>query len=236
MVRKTIQVGLLGVASLFSTYAVADWSISDYFNSITPSFNVGSESSQVKILSAKAPSLNPEAIKLGLQAYNKVRQEGMDQQQLLTIVDYSKPSTERRLYVFDLKQNNVLFREYVAHGKNSGGNVPTSFSNSPSSLKSSIGVFVTQQTYIGKHGYSLRVNGLERGINDMAASRAIVMHAASYVGADVASKYGRLGKTWGCFGVSPRAAGPIINTIKGGTVLFAYYPDRNYMRHSRFMS
>lgn len=235
MIKTVIRMGLFSVIGLFSTYAAADWSLTDFFNfSTTPVAT--SQISQIKILSAKAPSLDPEALKLGLQAYTKARQQGFDQKQLLTIVDYSKPSTERRLYVFDLKRNDVLFHEYVAHGKNSGDNIPTSFSNSPSSLKSSLGVFLTRQTYVGKHGYSLRVNGLERGINDMAEKRAIVVHAANYVSAEIANRDGRLGKTWGCFGVSRHVAGSLINTIKGGTVLFAYYPDRNYIRHSWFLS
>lgn len=232
--KKLIQVGVLGVVSLFSTYAAADWSfpLFDFssFSSSSPELD-----SQARTLSAKAPSLNPEALKLGLKAYHKAREQGLDNKQLLTIVDYSKPSTERRLYVFDMKQNNVLFHEYVAHGKNSGDNLPTSFSNSPSSLKSSLGVYVTRQPYVGSHGYSLRINGLEKGINDMAARRAIVVHAANYVSDEVAKTYGRLGRTWGCFGISTRVAHSVIDTIKGGTVIFAYAPSRSYISHSQFV-
>ena len=103
----------------------------------------------------RAPGLNPKVLQLGLEAYNKARQEGLDNQHILTIIDYTKPSTARRLWVLDLNNNSVLFNDYVAHGQNSGGNYATSFSDRPGSLESSLGVFLTESTYQGKHGYSL---------------------------------------------------------------------------------
>jgi len=242
--RAIIVASFIGIACLASTYAYAEGLFEGLFS--TPSYAVGGNTSTitstgslndtVKAITAKAPSLNPEALKLGLQAYSKVREEGRDQKQLLTIVDYSKPSTEPRLWVIDLKDNKVLFHEYVAHGKNSGDNEATSFSDRPGSLKSSIGVFLTANPYYGQHGYSLRVQGLERGFNDNALSRAIVFHAAAYVSSDFAQSYGRLGKSWGCFAVNPSVADSLINTIKGGTVVFAYYPDKHYLSSSQFLS
>lgn len=187
-------------------------------------------------LSAKAETLDPNIVKLGLEAYLKARAQGLDKGQILTIVDYQKPSTQPRLFVFDLKTNNLLFKELVAHGKNSGDNMATSFSNSPSSLKSSLGVFLTSNTYFGHHGYSLRIDGLERGINDMAASRAIVVHAADYVSNAFARAHGRLGKSWGCFAVDPSVSSALISTIKGGTLIFAYYPDQHYLTHSNYVA
>lgn len=195
-------------------------------------FNLDSEA---KLLSTRAQNLDAQVIKMGLQAYSKAREQGLDQQQVLTIVDYRLPSTEPRLVVFDLKNNNVLFKELVAHGKMSGGNVPTSFSNTPQSLKSSLGVFLTGNTYLGHHGYSLKLQGLEKGFNDMAAAREIVVHAANYVSEAFAQAHGRLGASWGCFAVRPTVSSSLINTIKDGTLIFAYYPDRNYLSKSSFI-
>lgn len=186
-------------------------------------------------LSAEAETLDPKIVKMGLEAYLKAKSQGFAREQILTIVDYNQPSTQPRLYVFDLKTNNLLFKELVAHGKNSGGNHPNSFSNAPSSLKSSLGVFVTSKAYVGQHGISLRINGLEKGINDMAASRAIVVHAANYVSHAFARAHGRLGKSWGCFAVDPNIASSLIKTIKGGSVIFAYYPDQHYLAHSNYL-
>ncbi len=179
--------------------------------------------------------LDYHVLKLGLDAYAKLHAEGYDQQQMLTIVDYSKPSTEPRLTVIDLKSDQVTFHTLVAHGQNSGWNIPTSFSDSPRSLESSIGVYLTGNTYEGKHGESLRLNGLERGYNDTAAAREIVIHAADYVSDEFARMHGRLGRSWGCMAVNPQVATPLINQIKGGTVLLAYYPDRTWLEHSDYL-
>lgn len=192
--------------------------------------------SQAQILSAKAGDLSPQVIKLGLEAYSKARQEGMDQQQILTIVDYDMPSTQPRMWVFDLKTNTLLFKELVAHGENSGDNIPDSFSDQPESLKSSLGLYVTGQPYVGHHGVSLRLDGLEKGFNDTAAERDIVVHAAPYVSQEFADEHGRLGRSWGCFAVNPAVAQPIINTIKDGTLIFAYYPDKRWLSQSSFLS
>lgn len=191
---------------------------------------------ETQILSSKARTLNPEALRLGLKAYLKARAEGFAQQSVLTIVDYTKASTQPRLYVFDLKNNNLLFRELVTHGKNSGDNYAISFSNQASSLKSSIGLFLTKNAYFGHHGYSLKLAGLEKGFNDMAAARAIVVHAGSYASATFARFHGRLGKSFGCFAVRPEISSTLIDTIKNGSLIFAYYPDRNYLSHSSFVS
>lgn len=179
--------------------------------------------------------LDPSVLKLGLEAYAKLHAEGYDQQQVLTIVDYSKPSTEPRLWVIDLKNQQVYFHTLVAHGQNSGWNVPTSFSDSPRSLESSIGVYLTGHTFFGKHGEALHLDGLDRGYNDTAAARAIEIHAADYVSEEFARLHGRLGRSWGCLAVNPAVAMPLINEIKNGTVLLAYYPDRGWLSHSVFL-
>jgi hypothetical protein len=184
---------------------------------------------------SEAPNINTDVVKLGLTAYVNVRRQGLDNKQMLTIVDYSKPSNERRLWVVDLKTNKVLFNTWVAHGRNSGDLNSTSFSNSARSLKSSLGVFVTEDTYDGHNGYSLRVQGLERGINDNAYSRSVVFHGADYASPAVAKELGRLGRSWGCFAVGRNVIAPLINTIKNQTVVFAYYPDKRWLQHSSYL-
>jgi len=156
--------------------------------------------------------------------------------ELLTVIDYSLPSTQPRLFVFDVEQRVLLFRELVAHGKNSGENLTTRFSNKESSLATSLGLFVTAGTYMGGNGYSLRLNGLDRGFNDRAMSRAIVMHGAPYVSESMARKLGRLGRSWGCPAVSPKVAAKLIDTLKDGSPIFAYYPDPEWLRASRLLN
>ncbi len=139
---------------------------------------------------------------------------------ILTIIDYTLPSTQKRFFVINLHTGKLIFQEYVAHGKNSGENYAVSFSNEVGSLKSSVGVFRTGDTYIGKHGYSLRLTGLEKGKNDNASKRDIVIHGASYVSEDFIRRYGRLGRSWGCPALPVDKVRAIIDTIKGGTCLY----------------
>lgn len=186
-------------------------------------------------LSKQAKNLSPQVINLAMIAYKNALKQGVTHKKLLTIVDYSKPSTERRLWVFDLAKGKLLFNELVAHGKKSGENSSVSFSNAPQSNKSSIGVYLTQETYSGKHGYSLKLDGLDKGFNDNAAARAIVVHSADYVSNNVASSKGRLGRSLGCLALSPKTSKPVIDTIKNGTVIFAYYPDAKWIEGSRFL-
>ena len=141
---------------------------------------------------------------------------------LLTVIDYSRPSTEPRLWVLDLVSRAIVQRELVAHGKGSGDNLATSFSNDDGSHKSSLGLFVTGAAYIGQNGYSLRLRGLDPGVNDHAYARDIVIHGAAYVSEAVARTLGRLGRSWGCPAVRPAVARPLIDEIKGGSVLFVY--------------
>jgi len=190
---------------------------------------------ETEVIGAQATSLSKGAIKAGLTAYQKARKEGLDTKEMLTIIDYSKSSGDRRLMVFDMKNQKVLFNTWVAHGKNSGAANATSFSNDAQSLKSSLGVFMTSDVYDGKHGESLRVQGLEPGINDNAMRRDIVFHSAQYVGADVARARGMVGRSWGCMAVDSATIKPLINTIKGKTLVVAYYPDKKWLSHSSFL-
>lgn len=193
-------------------------------------------SKEVMAIGAKAPDLNPTVLKLGLMAYDKARKEGLSDQSILTIVDFTKPSTEKRLWVVDIKNQTVLFNTYVAHGKNSGDLNSTSFSNAPNSLKSSIGVFVANGTYSGHRGYSLRLEGMEPGVNDNVYKRHVIFHGAPYVSEAYAKARGMMGRSWGCLAVSYNVITPLINTIKNKTLVFAYYPDQHWLSHSHFLT
>ena len=153
----------------------------------------------------------------------------------LTVIDYSKPSTEKRLWVFDLRTRAVLYEELVAHGQGTGDNFARAFSNTPDTHQSSLGLFVTGETYTGRNGYSLRLDGLDRGFNDRARDRAIVMHGAPYVSPEFAKATGRLGRSWGCPAVSDAVARPLIDLVKGGNLVFAYYPDQNWLQSSAYL-
>lgn len=153
----------------------------------------------------------------------------------LTVIDYSKPSAERRLWVFDLQSHALLYEELVAHGKGSGDNFARAFSNNPESHQSSLGLFETRDTYSGKNGYSLRLKGLDTGFNDRALERAIVMHGAPYVSEQAVKSLGRLGRSWGCPALRPAVAHEVIDRIRGNGLLFAYYPDQKWLASSRFL-
>ena len=153
----------------------------------------------------------------------------------LTVIDYSRPSTEKRLWVFDLRTRELLFEELVAHGSGSGENIATSFSNESESHQSSLGLFRTEDTYVGKNGYSLRLRGLDAGFNDRAYERAIVMHGAPYVSDAFARTQGRLGRSWGCPALREGIAHEVIDTVKGNGLVFAYYPDPAWLAASKYL-
>lgn len=189
----------------------------------------------VPALVRQAPGLRPDVLKLALDAAASAAERGLvSRRDLLTVIDYSLPSTQPRLFVFDLAARRLLFRELVAHGKNSGDNKTSFFSNEPGSLATSLGLFVTADTYMGGNGYSLRLKGLEEGVNDRAWDRLIVMHGASYVSAAAARMLGRLGRSWGCPAVRKEIAKKLIDTVRGGSAVFAYYPEKSWLATSRF--
>ncbi|WP_422420480.1 murein L,D-transpeptidase catalytic domain family protein [Pseudomonas sp. GZD-222] len=181
-----------------------------------------------------APNANLSTLTLALTAYECASHSDADK--LLTVIDYSKASRDKRLWVFDLRSKKLLFEEWVAHGKNSGADVPTTFSNTPNSYQSSIGLYETGQTYSGKHGRSLRLQGLEPGFNDNSMSRAIVMHAAAYADPKVVAGLGRLGRSQGCPAVRPAIAGKLIDSLRRGSYVFAYYPQQDWLKKSRFLN
>jgi len=197
---------------------------------------VSAHADDVTPLLKQAPGLKADVLRLAINAAKKAEEEGLVQRRdLLTVIDYSIPSSRPRLFVFDLASKKVLFRELVAHGKNSGDDVATAFSNSPGSLETSLGLFVTADTYTGHNGYSLRLKRLEEGFNDMAWDRAIVLHGAAYVSYEAVKVLGRLGRSWGCPAVSSLVSKKIIDTIRGGSAVFAYYPDRAWLATSVFL-
>ena len=197
-------------------------------------FVVVAHAAEFERLKQEAPALKAEVLRLALTAFNKVYQKGLVQKPILTVIDYSKASSEERLWVFDLSNDKLLYETYVAHGRNSGDLYSTRFSNQGRSLASSLGTYVTADTYMGSNGYSLNLKGLEPGYNDNALSRRVVMHGAWYVSENFIKQYGQLGRSWGCPAVEQKLAQPIINTIKNGSVLFAYYPNESWLKHSQY--
>lgn len=187
-------------------------------------------------LASKAPALKKNVLRLALTAYQNAFHKGDVKKPLLTVIDYSLPSNKQRMWVFDLTQEKLLYNTYVAHGKNSGNDVAKHFSNQSSSKESSLGTYVTRDTYYGSKGLSLNLKGLEKGFNDNAYNRRVVMHGAWYVEPSFIKSSGRAGRSWGCPSIAKTLAKPIINTLKGGSVIFAYYPDRNYLSHSHFLT
>lgn len=179
-----------------------------------------------------AGKVNFIAFRQAVAGYNKIKEKSKP---ILTLIDFSKPSTEERLYVFDIEKKELLYTSVVSHGKNSGENYATSFSNQYGSYKSSLGFYLTEYTYQGKNGYSLILNGLEEGINDRAKERAIVVHGAAYANPSVAASSGRLGRSFGCPALPQELTKPIINTIKDGSVLFIYANNAQYLAQSRML-
>jgi hypothetical protein len=194
-------------------------------------FDVNTE---VQHLSRKAPELNRNVLKLALTAYKKAAVKNNVKKPVLTVIDYSMPSSKQRMWIFDLRHEKLLYNTYVAHGQNSGMTVPNHFSNQPSSKATSLGTYITRDTYIGSKGYSLNLQGLEKGFNDNAYNRRVVIHGAWYVEPDFIRKSGRAGRSWGCPSIAKTIATPVINLIKGGSVVFAYYPDHNYLSHTGY--
>lgn len=183
-----------------------------------------------------APKADPEVLALALEARTCAGRTGTGAEATrLAVIDYSKPSTERRLWVFDLRNANLLYDEYVAHGRGSGENMATSFSNTDGSHQTSLGLFTTAETYMGGNGYSLRMDGHEPGWNDNARNRLIVMHGAPYVNPLQARVQGRLGRSYGCPAVRPEVAKPMIDTLKQGQLVFAYAKNDKWLKGSRFL-
>lgn len=189
------------------------------------------------LASAASAGVPRDVLQLALTAVACATRSGaMAPPPTLTLIDYSRPSVEPRLWVFDLETGRLLFRELVAHGRRTGENLARYFSDAIDSHQSSIGLFVARDTYVGRNGYSLRLDGLEPGFNGRARERAIVMHGAPYVNETVAERLGRLGRSWGCPALREAVARKVIDTVRGGGAVFSYYPDEKWLTVSKFLN
>jgi hypothetical protein len=189
------------------------------------------------LLARAAPGADRKVLQLAAKAMTCALRRpelGIDPTRL-SVIDYSRPSTEQRMWVFDLARQKLLFEEWVAHGRNSGGNQTEHFSNRDGSFMSSLGAFTAKETYMGGNGYSLRLEGLEPGFNDHARDRAIVIHGAPYVNPTMARLQGRLGRSLGCPAVRLTVAKPLINSLRDGAMVFAYYPDKDWLARSQLL-
>lgn len=178
-----------------------------------------------------------EMFSIALAGYQKLKEnQALQKEGILTLIDFSKSANQKRLWIIDLKNNKVLKHTLVAHGRNTGEEYAHKFSNTPESNQSSLGFYVTGSTYVGKHGTSLKLHGVEKGINDNAEKRAIVMHAAEYVSESFIKRVGRLGRSQGCPAVPAEEHKEIIQTLANGTCLFIYYPDQQYKLQSQLIT
>lgn len=180
--------------------------------------------------------IDNKILSLATKSYNSAIKQGYgSKEHLLTIVNYELPSNSPRLWVLSPKTKKILFKSYVTHGRGSGLTESTSFSNSPRSNKSSLGMFVTGDSYNGKHGQSMRLHGLEKGINDKAFSRSIVIHGAKYATDKFIEQHKRMGRSLGCLALSPENNKKLIKLLQKGSFVFSYYPDKNWLKSSNFL-
>ncbi|RYD75940.1 MAG: murein L,D-transpeptidase catalytic domain family protein [Sphingobacteriales bacterium] len=179
--------------------------------------------------------LNYDVYRKGMIGFYNLENDTQVNKPVLSIVDFNKPSTDKRLYIFDVKERKLLFHSLVAHGRNTGENTAEDFSNLANSNKSSIGFYVTQNTYQGKHGLSLVINGMEKGWNDSAKARSIVVHGAEYVSDDYVENVGRCGRSQGCPAIPQAICSGVVCTISDRSVLFIYYPDQKYLSESIYL-
>lgn len=184
-----------------------------------------------------ASGLSKDAFEMAQKGYITLDEKHLlTKNNLLTIIDFSKASTQKRLFVLDMSTGEMLFNSLVAHGRKSGENFATDFSNKEESHKSSLGFYVTLNTYVGENGYSLKLKGCETGINDKAYNRAIVLHGADYVSEKFIQQNGYLGRSYGCPAVPKVLSKKIIDVIKGGSCMFLYYPSKNYSNQSKILN
>ncbi|WP_404363317.1 murein L,D-transpeptidase catalytic domain family protein [Marinobacter sp.] len=201
-----------------------------------PSLGGGFDEQLVVQLARSAPNLDPGVLRSAVRASRCAVSTGVEAPERLAVIDFSLPSSEERMWIFDLSEQKLMFRELVAHGKNSGMTTATDFSNVLNSYQSSIGLFRASESYFGKHGYSLRLDGLETGINDRARERAIVIHGADYVDPSWVSAHGRIGRSHGCPAVRQGVIKNVVDNLKGGQLVFKYYPDQKWLQSSRFLN
>ena len=226
---KRILVVLIGLFGFSNAFA---------FLFFSPSYDITAQkalSLKKSDFSGNIQRLNEQVLKDALTAYSCARKRGLDKKEMLTIIDYSKPAVEPRLWVIDLRHLHVKYNELVAHGEHSGDMTAIHFSNQDGTHESSLGTFLTGQVYTGHNGIALRLQGLEPGFNDNAMSRAIVIHGAYYVSAQRVLVEGRIGRSFGCPAIPQKYAKKTINAIKDGTLVFAYGNDNYWLKHSSYL-
>ena len=188
-------------------------------------------------LQLSVKGLSKKAFDYAMRGFNHLIAAGrLKKENIISIADFSLPSSKKRLFVIDLDNEKIIYNTYVAHGVNSGKEMANDFSNIPASYKSSLGFYETLSTYMGGNGYSLRLNGLEKGINDNANSRDIVIHGAPYVNEDLIRAQGYIGRSWGCPALPENVLKPIVNTIKDGSCLFIYSENKAYLHKSKIIN
>lgn len=194
-------------------------------------------SSLYTLLKLQQKGLSIKAFEYACRGYNRLLKKGIvNKQGYLVICDFSQSSNKKRLYLIDMTNNEVALNTFVAHGRNSGGEYATRFSNRLKSLQSSLGFYVTQNTYYGEHGLSLRVAGLEKGYNDKANQRRIVIHGADYIGDALLKNSNYMGRSYGCPAIPENVSKYLINTIKNGSCIFIYHPSANYLKGSKILN
>lgn len=187
-------------------------------------------------LAKAAPALDRQVLRYALEASACAVRNGVDTPDRLAVIDFSLPSSEERLWIFDLSTQTLLLQDLVAHGRNSGDAEATAFSNILGSYQSSLGLFRAAESYSGRHGYSLRLDGLEPGVNDLARERAIVIHGADYVDPSWVETYGRIGRSLGCPAVRQDVVNMVVDNLKGGQLVFKYYPDEDWLQTSGLLN
>jgi hypothetical protein len=230
MLKKLLFVFLL----LLQVSVISSWAVGE----VPDSISLGLSGRFVFPQAADSSEFPPlKLLQTALAGYKLLLEEKcVNRPEVITIIDFSLPSDKERLWVLDLINGKVLFRCLVSHGRNSGELMAEKFSNIPGSNASSPGFYTTGETYTGKHGLSLALDGLEKGINDKARDRAIVIHGADYVSVEFIRKYGRLGRSFGCPAVPEELSKEIIQTIKGGSCLFIYAPETSYTSNSQIIN
>jgi hypothetical protein len=211
------------------------FSDTSFASGATSYFSVSKKLSVYDSLCLQQAGLSKKVFAMALKGMAKLVKTHHIKDNLLAIVDFSQPSINKRLYVVDLNNYQLLFNTWVAHGMKTGKKMAQSFSNKPSSCKSSLGFYITGNAYNGSNGYSLKLQGMEKGINDCAMRRGIVIHGADYVSEQFINSQGYIGRSWGCPAVSPEISQQLIDLLKDGTCLFIYAPAASYRSRSRML-
>lgn len=227
--KKMIALALTGI-----TLSVSSLSIYAAANQSAANGEPANIAAQEQAILKANPTMDKKALDTAVCAYTHLHDEGKDPQQILSFINYHKPSNEKRFWVINMKDSKVIYNTYVAQGKGTGMLYAKHFSNQPGSDASSLGVYLTGNTYNGEHGYSLRLHGLDNGFNNNVYKRAVVMHSAWYVGQKFVKAHGYTGRSWGCTALSQRMEPKVVSKIKDGTVLVGYFPDKAWLDHSKY--